>query len=332
MTAANYSLDELVLAPMEGVIDALMRHMLTSIGGYDRCVTEFVRVSQTVLPPRVFFRLCPELKTLGKTASGTPVYVQLLGSDPTLLAENAIVAHNLGAPGIDLNFGCPAKTVNKSKGGATLLKEPERIYQICSQVRRQVPSKTPITAKIRLGYDDTHMYRDILAALAASNLSGITIHARTKAQGYRPPAHWEHIAIAVETLAIPVIANGEMWSPTDVARCAEASGATRFMLGRGALCRPDLARAVHAYHSGTEHEGFAWLDVIALLQRFLDGNQLAYDARYAVNPVKQWLVYLQQYYPQAAALFQRVKRVTEAQDMATALELCRTDPALHTAA
>ena len=81
----------LILAPMEGVVDAIMREQLTAIGGYERCVTEFVRVSQTVLPKRVFFRYAPELRQGGLTASGVPVYLQLLGSDPELMAANALV-------------------------------------------------------------------------------------------------------------------------------------------------------------------------------------------------------------------------------------------------
>jgi len=89
-------------------MDSLMRQLLTDIGGYERCVTEFVRVSQTVLPKRVFYRYAPELLSGGLTPSGVPVYVQLLGSDPTLMAANARRVALLGAPGIDLNFGCPA--------------------------------------------------------------------------------------------------------------------------------------------------------------------------------------------------------------------------------
>jgi tRNA-dihydrouridine synthase C len=130
----------ILLAPMEGVMESVMRDMLTRIGGYERCVTEFVRVSSTVLPPKVYYRLCPELKQGGRTAAGTPVYVQLLGSDPVLMAANAAVAAKLGAPGIDLNFGCPAKTVNKSRGGATLLRTPEAVYEICSAVRDATPA------------------------------------------------------------------------------------------------------------------------------------------------------------------------------------------------
>ena len=121
---------KIVLAPMEGVIDHIMRHLLTAQGGYDLCITEFVRIVDQKLPERVFYRLCPELYDGAKTPSGTPVKIQLLGQHPNWLAENAQVATSLGSPGIDLNFGCPAKAVNKSKGGAVLLKEPETLFAI----------------------------------------------------------------------------------------------------------------------------------------------------------------------------------------------------------
>ena len=95
----------IMLAPMEGVINASMREFLTAMGGYARCVTEFVRISDVVLPERVFYRLCPELKHGGVTPSGVPVFVQLLGSNPGAIADNAGRAESLGALGVDLNFG-----------------------------------------------------------------------------------------------------------------------------------------------------------------------------------------------------------------------------------
>ena len=310
----------LMLAPMEGVVDAVMREQLTAIGGYERCVTEFVRVSQTVLPKRVFFRYAPELRQGGLTPAGTPVYIQLLGSDPELVAANAARAASLGAPGIDLNFGCPARTVNRSQGGAILLRSPQLIRSICERVRDSVPGRTPVTAKIRLGYDSDEQFEEILYVLSGVALSEITIHARTKRQGYRPPAHWHQLGQARLTLPYPVIANGELWTPTDVARCAEISGCDAFMLARGALCRPDLGAAIVVTHRGEVGPAFSWPEAQELLVAFLARNRALYDPRYAVNPVKQWLIYLKVYYPQAAALFSEVKRITNPDDMALALQ------------
>ncbi len=314
------SVRRLILAPMEGVVDAIMRDMLTRIGGYDRCVTEFVRVSQTVLPSRVFYRLCPELRTNGHTAAGVPVYVQLLGSNPSLMADNARVAARLGAPGIDLNFGCPTKTVNKSDGGAALLRTPERIAAVCAAVRQAVPLDLPVTAKVRLGFDDPSEFSAIFDAASSSGISELIVHARTRTQGYKPPAHWSHLRDAVRRSSIPIIANGELWSAGDIELCQQASGCEDFMLARGALCRPDLARAIRAADAGNDsYESMGWSDVAPLLSRFLERNACDYEPRYAVNPLKQWLVYLKHYFPQAGALFAQVKRITDYHEMKQAL-------------
>ena len=321
LTASGLPPDlRLVLAPMEGVIDAVMRAQLTALGGYERCVTEFVRVSKTVLPPRVFHRYCPELQLGGHTPSGTPVYVQLLGSDPALMAANAVRAAELGAPGIDLNFGCPAKTVNNSLGGAALLRTPGLIAEVCSAVREALPRHIPLTAKIRLGFEDDTLFSSLVAATTGAGISELTVHARTRQQGYRPPAHWHQLAEAVERSPIPIIANGELWSITDVANCALVSGCNQFMLARGALCRPDLGRMVRAAAAGEAYQPLSWVDIAPLLAQFLANNCERYDPRHAVNPVKQWLVYLKHYFPQAATLFEAVKRLRCPEAMAEALD------------
>jgi tRNA-dihydrouridine synthase C len=237
-----------------------------------------------------------------------PVYVQLLGSDPALMAANARRVALLGAPGIDLNFGCPAKTVNRSRGGAALLRTPDLIRSICAAVRDSVPACTPVTAKIRLGFDSDAELEDILRALEQAPLTELTIHARTRRQAYRPPAHWHRLTEARESLPFPVIANGELWSPADITRCATISGCEAFMLARGALCRPDLGAAIQALYQGAVPAPFEWEQVTQLLMDFLEQNRSQYGPRYAVNPVKQWLAYLKFYYPQAGALFARVKR------------------------
>src|SRR5512139_1199499 len=96
----------ILLAPMEGVLDAPMRRLITGIGGYDACVTEFIRVSDTALDARALQRHCPELVNGCSTATGTPVIIQLLGSEPELLAQSAVSAIEASATAIDLNFGC----------------------------------------------------------------------------------------------------------------------------------------------------------------------------------------------------------------------------------
>ena len=288
-----------------------MRELLTALGGVDRCVTEFVRVTGRLLPPRVFHRLCPELAAGGTTASGVPVYVQLLGGQAAVMAENAARAAELGAAGIDLNFGCPARTVNRSDGGSVILREPQRVHAIAAAVRAAVPAQVPVTVKIRVGYEDTSLLLDIVRGIEAAGATELTVHARTKRHGYRPPAYWEEIARAREVVSLNVIANGEIWSPADALRCRQVSGCDDLMLGRGALCRPDLARLVAAAARGEAPASLHWPDILPMLLQFLELNLAHYDACYAPNPLKQWLVYLRAYFPQAAAVFEQVKRLRD---------------------
>lgn len=301
----------LMLAPMEGVIDHTMRELLSSLGGLDRCVTEFVRVSDRLLPPRVFYRLCPELRSGGITPSGNSVYVQILGGQATVVAENAARAAELGAHGIDLNFGCPAKSVNRSDGGSILLREPTRVSAITEAVRRAVPADIPITVKTRLGYEDQDRFLDIVQGIEAAGADELTVHARTKKHGYRPPAYWDEIARARELVDLPIIANGEIWSPADAMRCLEVSRCNDLMLGRGVLCRPDLPRLIRAMARGEFLEPMSWSEVSTLLLRFFKLNLDYYDDHHAGNPLKQWLVYLRSHYLQAAVLFEEIKRLRE---------------------
>jgi tRNA-dihydrouridine synthase C len=149
------------LAPMEGVVDWVLREMLSEVGGLDRLVTEFVRVTDRRLPDHVFHKYSPELLQGGKTQAGTPVYIQLLGGQAEPLAENAQRAVELGAPGIDLNFGCPAKTVNRHDGGAVILRDPQRVFQLSRAVRQAVPAAVPVTVKVRLGFDRKDLRTEI---------------------------------------------------------------------------------------------------------------------------------------------------------------------------
>lgn len=301
---------KIVLAPMEGVVDHTMRRLLTNIGGIDRCVTEFVRITDHTLPRRVFLRLAEELKQ-GSRVNNVPVYVQLLGDDPRAMAENAAKVASLGALGIDLNFGCPAKTVNRSGGGAILLRDPQRIHQLVKAVRDAVPATTPVTAKIRLGYEDNSLALDNAQAIEAAGATELVVHGRTKAQGYQPPAYWDQIGRIRESIGINVIANGEIWTPEDYRRCISESGCRDVMLGRGLLARPDLALAIK--HEHWVLQSWPWTQAHVL--EYFIGLIANTQARYTGNLLKQWLNYLQRQHPEAEALFEKVKRVKDPQEI-----------------
>ena len=293
----------LILAPMEGLTDPPMRRLLTQVGQYDWCVSEFIRVTNQLVPAHVIYGYCPELLQGGRTDSGTPLHVQFLGNDPVALAENAAHAAALGAPAIDLNFGCPAKTVNKHRGGAVLLDETELIYQIVSAVRRAVPAQIPVSAKMRLGYLDNTPALTNALAIEAAGAAWLTVHARTKADAYRPPAYWDLLAPLHEQLQIPLIANGEIWTVDDAARCQAESGCVDLMLGRGAVTRPDLVGQIRG------QAALSWAELLQLQLDFLDSP--AKTEQGMVGRYKQWLGMLTQGYSDAPALWDQVKKIRE---------------------
>ena len=332
---------QLLLAPMEGLLDHPLREVLTAIGGIDRCVSEFIRITDMLLPDRVFTRIVPELLQGGRTLAGVPVRPQLLGSDPACLADNAAAIAALGPDGIDLNFGCPAKIVNRHGGGASLLADPELLGRIARAVRAAVPPGLPVSAKMRLGVFDADLAIDCALALAEGGASELVVHARTKADGYRPPARWEHIPAIRAAVSVPVVANGEIWTPDDARRCRAVSGCDRLMLGRGMVADPGLAWAIRARPGADAHaappahalpaseyvkakEGgpsspeayaeapaVAWEALLPHIADFWTRVGMRVEPRHRAGRLKQWLNLLRRRYPQAQRAYDDLRLVND---------------------
>lgn len=303
----NKQVKKLILAPMEGVIDALMRDLLTSVNNYDLCITEFVRVVDSLVPKHSYYKICPELLTNSKTLSNTPIRIQLLGQEPNWLAENANRAIELGSYGIDINFGCPAKAVNKSKGGAVLLNDPELIYQIMHSVKSAVNKSHSVSAKIRLGFNDSNKFHEIVDAVSQAGTNMLTIHARTKKDGYKPPAYWHHISEIAQSYSMDIIANGEIWSRADAEQCLVASNTDMLMLGRGALALPNLANVIR-YNEAPMNE----LALKQLLLKYsLNVEQTIKNYYYYPSRLKQWLKYLKKQYSSSEQLFEQIKTLSD---------------------
>lgn len=247
MLAIRHGEPSIVLAPMEGITDFCMRSLFSELGGFDFCVSEFLRVNDLVPPTKVFHRHVPELLTGGKTRSGVAVQVQLLGGNAERLAETAVALVQHGALGIDLNFGCPAPTVNRHDGGAALLRFPFRIRQIVEAVRKAVPVSIPVSAKLRLGWDGVEAIDENAERAAEGGANWLTIHARTRMQGYALPVYWKSIGPVRKRLGIPIVANGEIDSLADLVSCQELTGCEHFMLGRGAFADPLLAQKARSF-------------------------------------------------------------------------------------
>ncbi|WP_291518978.1 tRNA-dihydrouridine synthase [Acidovorax sp.] len=302
----------LLLAPMEGLLDFVLRDVLTRVGGVDRCVSEFIRITGTLLPDKVFLRYLPELRNGSRTLAGVPVRAQLLGSDPVCMGENAARLATLGPEGIDLNFGCPAKVVNRHGGGAALLQEPERIAVVVAAVRRAVPAHLPVSAKMRLGYNDHGLMRECAQAMESGGAVELVVHARTKADGYRPPAYWEHIPAIRAAVRIPVVANGEIWTVGDAQRCRAVSGCDALMLGRGMVADPGLALAIRAADAGRgDEKPVVWSDLLPHIAAFWQLVCDDLEPRQRAGRLKQWLNLLRRRFPEAEQAYQEVRTLTD---------------------
>ena len=308
---------------MEGVSDTVVRALLARQGGMDFCVSEFLRVTHHPLSPTTLLKHVPELQVGGRTRTGVPVQVQLLGSNLEMMAASARRAVQLGALAIDLNFGCPARRVNGHDGGAALLKWPDRLKGVVGAVRDAVPADIPVSTKIRLGFADPDDVFEVVRAAESAGTDWITIHGRTKTQMYRPPADWPRIGAAAREARVPIVANGDIFTPRDFARCRQATGSRSYMIGRGAFRDPGLIP--HLAVDGPEDLSFRWSMPRrrALLVEFVEktrrDTRFRTPERAALARLKQWLRAMAEVDDDAKRLFDVVKRAQRLDDALTTL-------------
>lgn len=318
----------LALAPMEGLVDHHMRQLLTRDKAFDHCVTEFLRVTNQLLPERAFHRICPESSNDWKTASGTPVHLQLLGNDISAMTDNACRAAELGAPAVDVNFGCPMfvrnaqKSINsgraadnkvnrcgESYGGSLLLQYPDEIHNLMSVMRKALPSHVPLTAKMRLGYEDKSLAIENAQAIDSAGINHLCIHARTKTEGYKPPAHWHYIARIKQHVNLPVIANGEIWTLEDYISCKKESECDDIMLGRGAVANPQLASQICSYEKQKLLPESPWQDRLHDLIWMIDELSVSGNSTQVQGKIKQWVSFMKFRYSEAHDFFKLAKKL-----------------------
>ena len=267
-----------LLAPMEGVTEPCFRDLVlernapSSLGG---AFTEFVRVVRHPLPARVL------REHLGPRRFGAPVGIQLMGADVAALAETARRAGEVGAPLVDLNFGCPAKGAIAGCAGSAILREPGSLEAIVSACVRA--AGVPVTAKIRAGYDDDRRLEDLAKAAENGGAAMLTVHCRTRAEAYREEVDWRRIARAVAAVSIPVCGNGGIRSHADLERMRSETGCALSMVGRGALADP----WIFAGRRATAEEAASFLLEYAAELR----SRSPASARGAAGRVKQLLRY-----------------------------------------
>ncbi len=273
----------LILAPMEGVGDRCFRKAMTSIGGFNEAVTDFLRVPTNAhVQSLARFYEAEETKPI-------PLAAQLMGSDIELMAAMAHEVEKRGAPRIDLNCGCPSNTVTGRGAGSSLLRDPSLLNQVAAAMVKAV--SIPVTIKMRSGYDDTSRFQENLLAAQESGVSYITLHPRTKADGYGPPAKWELIAAAKEILTIPLVGNGDILTVDDALGMLKTTGCDALMIGRGSVINPFIFHQVRAHFAKTTYQP-QWEDLLSYLQAYISEIPLGSSERLKINKMKQLMGFL----------------------------------------
>jgi tRNA-dihydrouridine synthase C len=268
---------------MEGVGDAPFRQAIARVGGMDEAVTEFISVPCNA-----------HVKSLAKvyhSAELTPIPLaaQIMGSDPELMAAMAVELTKRGAPRIDINCGCPSNTVTGRGAGSSLLKAPNFLYEVAKTVVKAV--SVPVTIKMRSGYEDTSLFQENVLAAEASGVSFITLHPRTKIEGYKPPARWELIAIAKELVKIPVVGNGDITKIQDALNILSDTKCDALMIGRGAIMNPFLFLQIRAHFAKKNHET-SWEMVEKYLRHYFISLPEKMVEKTKINKLKQLIGFL----------------------------------------
>ncbi len=270
----------LILAPMEGVGDRCFRKAMASIGGFDEAVTDFIRVPRNA-----------HIKSLARDyqaqeTAPIPLAAQIMGSEPDLMAEMAQELERMGAPRIDLNCGCPSNTVTGKGAGSSLLKEPPLLHEIAKAMVQAV--SIPVTVKMRSGFDDISLFKENLLAAQESGIRFLTLHPRTKVDGYGPPARWDLIAEAKALLTIPVVGNGDILKVEDAVNMLERTRCDALMIGRGSIINPFIFHQIRAYFTGFAYQP-KWSDLERYFEVYLAEFAPDMPNRGRINKMKQLL-------------------------------------------
>ncbi len=253
------------LAPLCGVTDHVFRTLCGELGCESAC-TEMISAMGYLCAPNQ--RATRELMIRGKNEKH--LILQLFGRDPDVVAEAAGRISRLGIyDGIDLNFGCPAHKIAPSGEGAGMMRTPETAFEM---MRKTVQASVlPVSVKMRLGWDDEHINAPEIAQLAQeAGIREITVHGRTRMQQYSGKADWEKIQQVAESVRIPVIGNGDLFSAREALHHAETYHVAGVMIGRGAMGNPWIFRDIQTLSAGREPQEVSLSERLVMIRRHYD--------------------------------------------------------------
>jgi tRNA-dihydrouridine synthase B len=316
----------LYLAPMAGVTDVIFRQICKELGA-DVMVTEFVS-AEGIMQADHRTRKYTEF-----TEEQRPVGVQLFGADGERMGEAARKIIDWKRPDfIDINFGCPVNKVVARNGGSSLLKDCPVLAAVASGVAKAVGDQVPVTAKIRIGWDEKTVNAvEVAKILEDCGMSVIAVHGRTRSQGYGGEADWEVIDAVARAVSVPVIGNGDITCGADVARRKRETAVSGVMIGRAAMQNPWVFReAKHFLETGEESAGIAleerWDLVIRHCRLAVDSDRYG-NEKQTLTAMRSRLMAYCKGFPGAKELRQKlchVGSVGEVEDLA-AFSIGRAD-------
>ena len=275
----------LTLAPMQEITDGAFWSLVHGYGGADIYWTEYFRVHADSTPEKKI------VEAITRNTTGRPVVAQMIGNDIAALVRTARLLQTLPVAAIDLNLGCPAPIVYRKCAGGGLLREPARIDAILGALREAVT--IPFTVKTRVGFAALEEFDTLLPIFARHSLDALTVHARTVAQLYRLPVHYERIRQAVEHMPCPVIANGHVYSAVQAEEVLAATAARGLMIGRAAIRSPWLFAQIRQHLAGQPVTYPTGRDVWTYIRALWD-SQASFDKPEKVRceRMKKFLNYL----------------------------------------
>jgi tRNA-dihydrouridine synthase len=290
---------------MQEVTDGAFWTLVHKYGGADVYWTEYFRVHSTSTPERKI------LDAIVHNTTGRPVVAQMIGNDVAELVRTAKILQRYPVAGIDLNLGCPAPIVYRKCAGGGLLREPERIDAILGALRDAVQIK--FTVKTRLGFAAVEEFDRLLSIFAKHSLDALTVHARTVAQMYRLPVHYDRVRQAVESMPCPVIANGHVYSAAQAEDLLLRTGARGLMIGRGAIRSPWLFSQIRQQLNGEAPMQPTGRDVAAYIRALWD-SQPCVDKpeRVRCERMKKFLNYLGEGVP--GSFLHQIRRTQTAEE------------------
>ena len=290
---------------MQEVTDGAFWTLIHKYGGADVYWTEYFRVHSTSTPEKRI------LDSITRNTTGRPVIAQMIGNDIPELVRTAKVLQQYPVAAIDLNLGCPAPIVYRKCAGGGLLREPERIDAILGALRDAVRIK--FTVKTRLGFASADEFDRLLSIFAKHSLDALTVHARTVAQLYRLPVHYDRIRQAVETMLCPVIANGHVYSAAQAQDLLRATGARGLMIGRGVIRSPWLFNQIRQQLRGEVPAPPTGRDVAGYIRALWDSQPcLDKPEKVRCERMKKFLNYLGEGVP--GSFLHQIRRTQTAEE------------------